>query len=248
MAEPPPYDPARDGDLLSDVYDKWHGEHPDTEATVEFLARLAGPGPVLELGPGTGRLAVPLIERGIEVHGIEASRRMAERMRAKPGGDRLRITIGDFADVGVDETFTLVFAAFNTFTNLFTEEDQVRCFANVARHLTANGSFVLEALVPSADLVKAGHGVNVLQVDADNVVLGASTYDRVTQQLRMTYVVFDEKGVRLIPLHARFVWPAELDLMARLAGLHLKERWGGWRGEPFTADSKSQVSAYVRQG
>jgi SAM-dependent methyltransferase len=245
MSEPRPYDPAREGDLLSGVYDEWHREHPDTEATVEFLARLAGPGPVLELGPGTGRLAIPLVERGIEVHGIEASTQMAERMQAKPGGDRIQLTIGDFADLGVDGRFRVVFAAFNTFTNLFTQEDQVRCFANVSRHLTQDGSFVLEALVPSPDLVKAGHGVNVLQVNADNVVMGVSTYDRVSQQLRMMYLVFEERRMRLIPLHARFVWPAELDLMARLAGLQLKERWGAWRGEPFTAESKSQVSVYV---
>jgi SAM-dependent methyltransferase len=247
MTEPRPNDPARDGDLMSEVYDEWHGEHPDTEATVEFLARLAGPGPVLELGPGTGRLALPLVERGVQVHGIEASPRMAERMRAKPGGERVRIMLGDFADVGVDGAFTVVFAAFNTFTNLFTREDQVRCFANVARHLTADGSFVIEALVPSPEMMKAGHTVNVLQVDADNVVLGASFYDRVSQQLRMVYLVFDERRVRLIPLHARFVWPAELDLMARLAGLRLQERWEGWRREEFTAESRNQVSVYVPQ-
>jgi SAM-dependent methyltransferase len=244
MTNRQPHDPARDGDLLSEVYDEWHAEHPDTEATVEFLARLAGNGPVLELGPGTGRLALPLAEGGLEVHGIEASERMVDRTRAKLGGDRVGITIGDFADVGVEGRFRLVFAAFNTFTNLFTQEDQVRCFANVARHLTTDGSFVIEALVPSPELVTAGHGVNVLQVEADNVVLGASSYDRVTQQLRMTYLVLEEGRVRLIPLHARFVWPAELDLMARLARLELKERWGGWRGEPFTANSTNQVSVY----
>jgi SAM-dependent methyltransferase len=202
---------------------------------------------VLELGPGTGRLALPLAERGLEVHGIEASEQMVDRMRAKPGGDRVRITIGDFAEVGVEGRFRLVFAAFNTFTNLFTQEDQVRCLANVARHLTTDGSLVIEALVPGPELVKSGHGINVLQVDTDSVVLGASTYDRVTQQLRMSYLVFDERRMRLIPLHARFMWPAELDLMARLAGLELKERWGGWRSEPFTADSRNQVSVYVAQ-
>jgi SAM-dependent methyltransferase len=247
MTNPQPHDPARDGDLLSAVYDEWHAEHPDTEATLKFLARLAGDGPVLELGPGTGRLALPLAERGLEVHGIEASGRMVDRMRAKPGGDRVGITIGDFADVGVEGRFRLVFAVFNTFTNLFTQEDQVRCLANVARHLTTDGSLVIEALVPGPELVKSGHGINVLQVDTDSVVLGASTYDRVTQQLRMSYLVFDERRMRLIPLHARFMWPAELDLMARLAGLELKERWGGWRNELFTADSRNQVSVYVLQ-
>lgn len=247
MSEAESHDPRRDGDLLAEVYDEWHAEHPDTEATVEFLSRLAGDGPVLELGAGTGRIAIPLAERGIEVHGIEASPAMAERLRAKPGGGRVRITFGDFADVDVDARFTLAFAVFNTFTNLVTQEDQLRCFANIAEHLTDRGSFVIEALVPDPDLVSTGHGITVLKVEIDDLVLAASRYDRVSQRLRLMYMILDRERPRLIPLNARFVWPSELDLMARLAGLSLKERWQGWRGEPFTAESRNHVSVYVRE-
>jgi SAM-dependent methyltransferase len=242
------YDPGRDGDLLSSVYDEWHADHPETDATVEFLARLADSGPVLELGPGTGRIAIPLAERGLQIHGIEASPAMVERLKAKPGGEQVRVTLGDFADMGVEGRFTLAFAVFNTFTNLVSQEDQVRCFVNVAERLTDDGAFVIEALLPHADLVSTGHGMSVLQVEADKLVLAASRYDRVSQRLRMLYVIVEGGRLRLIPLNARLVWPSELDLMARLAGLRLRERWGGWLGEPFTADSRNHVSAYVRDG
>jgi SAM-dependent methyltransferase len=240
------YDPRRDGDLLAEVYDTWHGEHPDTDATVEFLARLAGSGPVLELGPGTGRIAIPLAERDLQIHGIEASPAMVERLKAKPGGQQVLVTLGDFADVGVEGRFTLAFAVFNTFTNLVNQEDQARCFANVAERLTGDGAFVIETLVPSADLVSTGQRINVLQVEADKLVLAASRYDRVSQRLRMLYVILEGGRLRLIPLNARLVWPSELDLMARLAGLRLRERWGGWLGEPFTAENRNHVSVYVR--
>ncbi len=239
------YGPETYGDRIADVYDDLYTSL-DTEGAVEALAALAGGGPVLELAVGTGRLALPLAERGLEVHGIDASEAMVAKLRAKPGGDRIPVTMGDFADVGVDGRYSLVFVAFNTFFGLLTQEDQVRCFANVAAHLAAGGSFVIEAFFPDLARFDRGQRVQATRLDPGQVMLDVSKHDPVEQRVESDHVVITEAGIRLYPVNVRYAFPAELDLMARLAGLELTDRWGGWRREPFTADSPRHVSVYAR--
>jgi SAM-dependent methyltransferase len=201
---------------------------------------------VLELAIGTGRLALPLAERGLEVRGIDASEAMVAKLREKPGGDRIPVTMGDFADVGVEGSYSLIFIGFNTFFALLTQEDQLRCFANVAEHLARGGVFALEAFFPDLARYDRGQRVNVIRLNPDEVMLDASLHDPVGQRVEAEHIVITEQGIRLYPVNLRYAFPAELDLMARLAGLELKERWGGWGREPFTADSPRHVSVYGR--
>ena len=249
------YGPETYGERIADVYDEWHAARPGldaagTDRAVAALAALAaegGGGRVLELGVGTGRLALPLAATGLDVSGIDASPAMVERLSAKPGGDRVAVTIGDFADVGVDGPFSLVFVAFNTFFALASQDDQVRCVANVAARLGDGGLFVVEGFVP--DLARyrtTGRSVGVVSVDLDRVVLDVSVHDPVAQTVEASHVVVTEAGTRLQPVRLRYAWPAELDLMARLAGLRRRDRWAGWGREPFTAAAASAVSVYER--
>ncbi len=239
------YRPETYGDRIAGVYDNLYAGL-DTAAAVETLASLAGDGPVLELAIGTGRIALPLAGRGLEVHGIDASEQMVARLRAKPGGDRIPVTMGDFADVAVGGSYSLVFVAFNTFFALLTQEDQVRCFANVAARLADGGVFVIEAFVPDLARFDRGQRVNVNRLDTGEVMLDASRHDPVGQRVASDHIVLTENGTTLYPVNIRYAFPSELDLMARLAGLELKERWGGWRREPFTASSPRHVSVYGR--
>jgi SAM-dependent methyltransferase len=239
------YEISTYGERIADIYDEWHAELDPSEA-VATLAELAGGGRVLELAIGTGRVALPLAERGIEVHGIDASEAMVAKLREKPGGDRIPITMGDFADVGVEGAFAVVFIAFNTFFALLTQEDQVRCFANVAAHLADDGVFALEAFVPDLSRFDRGQRVSALEVELDRVVVDVQRHDPLAQQVSAQHVIVSEAGTRLQPVHLRYAWPSELDLMARLAGLRLRDRWSGWLREPFTAESNRHVSVYAR--
>jgi SAM-dependent methyltransferase len=240
------YDVTTYGERMAEVYDQWPGVPPNTEAVVAALTRLAGRGPVLELGIGTGRIALPLAQRGPHVHGIDASPAMVARLRAKPGGEHIPVTIGDFADMAVEGRFTLIFVVFNTFFGLLSQEDQVRCFLGVAQHLTDDGVFVLEAFVPDLSRYDRGQRVEARQVETDRIHLATSIHDPVQQRIMSQQVVLSAEGIRLYPVQVRYAWPSELDLMARLAGLQLKHRWAGWAGEPFTASSGSHVSVYGR--
>jgi SAM-dependent methyltransferase len=240
------YDSATYGDRIADIYDSSVELPADTGEAAAFLAELAGSGPVLELGIGTGRIALPLLERGLEVHGIDASARMVERLRAKPGGDRVAVTMGDFAEVAVDRTFPLVFVVFNTFFGLLDQDAQVRCFQRVAAHLHPGGAFVVEAFVPDPGRFTRGQHLGTREVTAGTVRLDAAILDRAEQRVRAQHVYLDERGIRMYPVQIRFAWPSELDLMARLAGLHLAERWAGWQREPFTSASQRHVSVYRR--
>jgi SAM-dependent methyltransferase len=244
--ESPDYDPATYGDRMAEVYDEWFGTPADAEEAVAFLGDLAGRGPALELGIGTGRVALPLAEKGIEVHGIDASEAMVERLRAKPGGDGVPASIGDFADVGVEGRFSLVYVVFNTFFALLTQEDQVRCFANVEKRLDDGGVFVVEAFVPDPERLAGGEVTQTKRVEVDRVFLETSRYDPVHQRVYSQNISMGETETKFYPVHIRFAWPSELDLMARLAGLRLRERFGGWRWDPFTASSQSHVSVYER--
>jgi SAM-dependent methyltransferase len=239
------YGPETYGDRIADVYDGLYSGL-DTDGAVETLAELAGSGPVLELGIGTGRLALPLAERGLEVHGADASEAMVQKLREKPGGDRIPVTMGDFADVNVDGRFSLIFIAFNTLFGLLTQEDQLRCFANAAAHLADGGVFVVEAFVPDLGRFDRGQRVNVNFVEPDRVMIDASRHYPAEQRVDSSHVVITESGQRLYPVSIRYSFPAELDLMARLAGLELSDRWGGWRRQPFDAGSPRHVSVYGR--
>jgi SAM-dependent methyltransferase len=214
------------------------------DPVVEFLAELAGDGAALELGIGTGRIALPLAQRGVRVHGIDLSEAMVERLQAKAGAERVEVTIGDFATTTVDAAFSLAYLVFNTIMNLTTQDEQVACFQNVAAHLEPGGCFVLEVSVP--DLQRLPRGETIRPFTVTPARLGFDEYDVVSQGLVSHHysIVDDRLEARSIPF--RYVWPSELDLMARLAGMRLRERFGGWRGEPFTADSTSHVSVWVK--
>jgi len=241
------YGPATYGDGVAEVYDAWYGGG-DIAPMVDRLAALAGSGPALELGVGTGRVALPLAARGVAVHGIDASEAMLDRLRAKEGSGGLVLRQGDFTELELEERFGLVFVVFNTFFSLLEQDDQVRCFRSVAAHLKPGGRFVLECFVPDLGRFDRGQRLAVHAIDAEGVRIEASVHDPVGQRVTARIVMLTETTSRLYPLQARYCWPSELDLMARLAGLELERRWGGWNGEPFTASSGGHVSVYVRPG
>jgi SAM-dependent methyltransferase len=209
--------------------------------TVDVLAELAGDGPALELGIGTGRIALPLAQRGVPVHGIDLSQAMVARLREKPGSAEIGTTIGDFATTHVDGTFRLVYLVFNTIMNLTTQDQQVACFENAARHLEPGGSFVVEVMIPDLRRLPPGERYVVFDVEAGHV--GVDEYD-VVQQGLVSHHYTD--GLVSVPF--RYVWPAELDLMARIAGLTLRERWADWDRSPFTSESRAHVSIWGRAG
>lgn len=217
----------------------------DEAATVEFLAGLAGGRPVLELAIGTGRIALPLAGRGIRVDGIDISPDMVARLRAKDGGADLTVTIGDFADVAVTGTYGLIYLIFNTLFNLLTQDAQVRCFENAAAHLDDDGVFVVEAFTPSyLYRLRNDQYVDAEAVVVNEVRLDVGRHDAVDQRLDESHVSLSSAGVRVTPIVTRYAWPSELDLMARIAGLHLQHRWAGWNREPFVSTSAAHVSVY----
>ncbi len=219
----------------------------DEIAAVGFLEKLANGGPALELAVGTGRIALPLAARGIRVDGVDISPAMVAQLRAKPGGDQISVTIGDFADVPVLGTYRLIFVVWNTMFNLLTQEDQVRCFENVAAHLTDDGAFVVEGAHPGNLYRLRDHQyVDAEAVEVGEVRLDVARHDPITQLLEESHVFLSREGVRLNPIVTRYAWPSELDLMARIAGLRLKERWTGWDRSPVTATSRNLVSVYGR--
>lgn len=217
----------------------------DEEETVDLLTELSRGGSALELAVGSGRIAIPLAARGVAVDGIELSGDMISVLQRRAGGDRVQTFRGDMTTVSTGQTYPLVFLVFNSIFNLLTQDDQVRCFENAARHLGDDGVFLVEAAVPSA-WIQSDQYVNAESVEVDHVVLDVCRYDPVTQILDENHVHLGKAGVRLRPISCRLAWPAELDLMARLAGLRLRQRWGGWLREPFTAGSVRHVSLYSR--
>jgi SAM-dependent methyltransferase len=239
------YGPTTYGDRWAELYDQWvAGLRLDTEGAVEFLVGMAGTGPVLELAIGTGRVAIPLAQRGIGVQGIDASEAMVGKLRAKPGGESIPVTIGDFADVAVEGRFSLIFVVFNTLFALLDQEAQVRCFRNVAGHLAEGGAFVVEAFVPDVARFDRGQRTDAVRVATDHVYLDAARLDLIAQRIDSQQIMIEGGRVRLFPVKLRFAWPSELDLMARLAGLRLRERWASWDRQPFTASSGKHVSVY----
>jgi ubiquinone/menaquinone biosynthesis C-methylase UbiE len=243
------YDSSTYGDRFAEVYDDWYGELTDVDACTARVAELAAGGPVLELGVGTGRLALPLAERGVEVHGIDTSAAMLDGLRAKPGADALRLTLGDMAELALTDPppFTVVLAAFNTLFNLSTAADQQRCMARVASLLAPGGLFVVEAFVPADDLASGAPGSVVpRRIAADEVVLTVSQHDAREQTITGQHIQVTEAGIRLRPWHLRYAAPEELDAMAATAGLTLAWRHADWTSSPFEPDSGVHVTAYGR--
>ena len=237
---------------VSKRYDTGDGRGDEAE-TVAFLARLvsanrkaelAGRSVALEFAVGTGRIALPLARAGVRVDGIEQSRDMVDRMREKPGGDAVDVTIGDMSRVTTGRRYGLVYLVFNTIGNLLTQDDQVRCFQNAARHLAPGGVFVVECRVPDAPARPYRQFVDAEHVAADSVMLGVAQYDPVTQVLDLNHVRISTDGIILTPISLRLAHPPEFDLMARIAGLRLRDRWGGWNTEPYTATSWRHISVY----
>ena len=207
---------------------------------------MARGGPALELGIGTGRIALPLQNKGVMVHGIEASEKMAARLQAKPGGYRIPITLGDFGAVPVTGKFPLIYVVFNTLFALLTQEEQIQCFQNVARHLTPDGVFVTETFMPDMKRFQHDQNISLAAMDDGYLRIDVSKHDPVQQLIYSQHVAWTESGARFYPVRLRYIWPSELDLMARLAGLKLTQRWSDWNKSPFTRDSVKLISLFSR--
>jgi len=226
-----------------DSYDEMNSPEL-VDPVVDLLAELAGSGRALELGIGTGRIAVPLAQRGVPVHGIDLSEAMVKRLRAKPGAAEIGVTIGDFATTTVDGTFAVAYLVFNTLGNLTTQAQQVACFRNAVAHLEPGGCFVVEIHVPDLQRLPPGETVRPFHLGEDHV--GFDEYDVARQSLRSHHFTLVEGRWEYLTLPFRYVWPAELDLMAELAGMQLRDRWSGWRREPFTSESRKHVSVWEK--
>jgi len=214
------------------------------DPTVDFLTDLAGDGPALEFAVGTGRIALPLARRGVPVHGIDMSKAMVGRMRSKPGGEDIGVTIGDFSMTTVEGPFTLVYLVFNTISNLTTQAEQVACFRNAAAHLQPGGCFVIEVGVPGLRLLPPGETIHAFTVTEDR--WGFDEYDIANQRMTSHHFEIVDGRAERFAVPFRYAFPAEYDLMAELAGMRLRERWAGWDREPFTSESRSHVSVWEK--
>ena len=235
------------GERIAATYDERSADMFDPAVVtpvVDLLAGLAGRGRALEFGIGTGRIALPLAERGLTVAGIDSSEAMVTRLRDKPGGGDLEVAVGDFASTRVGGEFALVYLIFNTISNLVTQDAQVACFENAAAHLGRGGRFVIETTVPALQSLPVGQTIIPFRADPEGISF--DVYDVVTQRFSSQHFVFADGRVEAYPVEFRYAWPAELDLMARLAGLRLQDRWAGWRREPFTSLSRAHVSVYEK--
>ena len=230
------------GENVAGIYDDWFPDYDPS--AIDALTDLAGNGKALELGIGTGRFALPLSGKGVEVHGIDAARSMISRLQAKPGSDRITVTQGNFADVTVDGQFALIYIVFNTLFALSSQAEQVRCFRNVAAHLAPGGCFVIEAFVPDLRRFTGGQVNWATRVTTDLVELDVGNHDAAAQRVVSQKVVFSDGQVRLYPIQIRYAWPSELDLMAQLADLRLRERWSNWKRDSFTSESTKHISIY----
>jgi SAM-dependent methyltransferase len=228
-----------------DESDETRSDAGEVEPVVDLLAELAGSGRALELGIGTGRIALPLAQRGVPVHGIELSKAMVARLRAKPGGEDIGVTIGDFATMTVEGTFSVAYLVWNTIMNLTTQEAQVACFRNVAAHLEPGGCFVIEVGVPPLQRLPPGETFQVFHFSDSR--WGIDEIDVVTQSLTSHHFEIVDGKLERTSIPFRYAWPAELDLMAQLGGMTLRDRWSGWKREPFTSDSRKHVSVWEKR-
>ena len=235
------------GERVAERYDESTADLSDAAAVdpvVDFLVDLCSEGTALELGIGTGRIALPLAQRGIRVHGIDLSDAMVAKLRAKPGASNIGVTVGDFATTTVEKRFSVAYLVFNTIMNLTTQDEQVACFQNVASHLQPGGRFVIEVMVPDLQRLPPGETVRPFTVSATR--LGFDEYDVAAQGLISHHYWAVDGKLEGDSIPFRYVWPAELDLMARIAGMSLRERWSGWKREPFTSDSTTHVSVWEK--
>jgi SAM-dependent methyltransferase len=238
-------DLAQYGDTWAPIYDEVHA-HLDPAAAVDALVDLAAGGPVLELGIGTGRVALPLAARGVEVHGIEISEAMLARLRAKPGGAALPVTLGDFTEAPATGSYSLIYIVFSTLFGLLTQDAQVSCIRNAAARLAPGGKLVVEAFVPDPTRFDRGQRMQVNRIEDNRVDVLVTRHDPVVQRVKSQLMIFSPAGTTFYPVEVRYAWPLEIDLMAQLAGLRLRERWGDWRRGTFTAASPTHVSIYER--
>jgi len=241
------YDSRTYGKAVSTHYDRWYST--TDPAMLDVLESLAAEGPALELGIGSGRVAIPLAGRGVEVHGVDASPEMVRLMREKPGGKGIPVEIGSFADPVSGGPYSMAFVVFNTFFGLTSQEEQKRCFESVASRLAADGRFVLECFFPDVTRFDGGQTTRTIEAGGEAVRLECSRHNGVDQSIHTTQVLLGgESGVELLPLRIRYVWPSEMDLMAELAGFRLESRWGGWAGQPFRDGCGRHVSVYALEG
>lgn len=238
------WDKSLYGDRIADIYDDLYEEAFDKAGAVAFLKEKAGGGRALELAIGTGRLAIPLKNSGVDISGIEISQAMIAKLREKRGGKDILVTTGDFAQVEVAGKFKLVFVAFNTLFALTEQDDQLNCFRNVAVHLEDDGVFVVEAFIPDLHRFRMNQNTQVIEVGTDRVMLDVSRHDPAQQQIKSQHIFLTEKGVRLYPVSLRYVWPSEMDLMAKVAGMELRERYESWQRDHFTSRSGGHISVY----
>ena len=235
------------GELNAQDYDELC--NPDTtQLSVKTIARIAGKGAkILELAIGSGRMALPLAQMGFDISGIEGSPEMLDLMRKKPGGPDIPVVIGDYADVAITGQFDHVFLVYNTLFNLPSQDAQIRCFKNVAERLNKGGTFLIETFVPDFSDFENAQRMRTMKVDMTSAWIEAATHDPVNQMFEFQRIRITPEGIKLVPLPMRYAWPSEIDLMAKLAGLQLKSRWGDWHGSPFTADSKTHVSLFEKR-
>ena len=232
------------GELIADVYDDWYGE-VDPQM-VEMLSRLAGGGCALELGIGTGRVAIPLASRGMKMYGIDSSPAMLKKLQTKKDSEQIQLHQGSFVNIPFEEKFDLIFVVFSTFYGLLTQEDQISCFQNVADHLESTGLFIIEAFVPDLSRYQGGQSVRAVNLESQQTRLVASMIDPVNQIITSQFIVLNESRTDVKPVKIRYVWPSELDLMARLAGLKLVYHWDDWGQSPFTSNSGKHIAVYGR--
>ena len=236
------YSEATYGERIAGIYDQWYTDYDP--AAIHTLVELAHGGKALELGIGTGRIAIPLLKSGVSVHGIDASESMVAKLHAKPDGEKIPVTMGNFADVAVDGKYSLIYVVFNTFFSLLTQEEQIHCFHNVTRHLAAEGVFVIEAFVPDLTRFTGGQAMRVGRIGDTEVQIDVSEIEQDKQLITSQHVLLTEQGTHFYPVKIRYVWPSEMDLMAKLGGLHLKKRWSDWKKNEFTGESGKHISIY----
>ncbi len=238
------HESSRYGEQIAEIYDElYSGFDP---ACIDLLAELAGPGPALELGIGTGRIALPLHARGVDVQGIDASPAMVARLAAKPGGGEIDVLMSSFARFSTDRRYRLVYIVFNTFFGLPDQDEQVRCFECVAEHLTADGCFLIEAFVPDLGRFTDLQAVRLIDLSAETIRVDVAKLDPVAQWIESRHLLLGPAGMRSYPVKLRYAWPSELDLMARLAHLRLRARWSSWTKDPFDEASTKHISVYER--
>jgi SAM-dependent methyltransferase len=230
------------GQRIAEIYDDFYTDFDPL--SIDMLSELARGGPALELGIGTGRIALPLHECGVKVYGIDASEAMIARLRAKPRGSEIEVSVNSFADFKMDMRFNLIYVVFNTFFALLTQDEQLRCFQSVREHLAPDGVFLLEVFVPDLCRFVDHQTVRLSGLSEDLVNIDVSEVDPVTQTVSAQHIYFSVDGTRIYPVKLRYAWPSELDLMAQIAGLQLRHRWGSWSQAEFTKESNKHISVY----